>query len=49
MLTCTLEDDADVVVQSGIGWEELNAQLKEMNYPYFFPVCLTTVKGTYNR
>ncbi|KAG8986504.1 hypothetical protein FRB90_003967 [Tulasnella sp. 427] len=32
------EDDADVVVQSGIGWEELNAQLKDMNYPYFFPL-----------
>ncbi|KAG9048600.1 hypothetical protein FS837_012455 [Tulasnella sp. UAMH 9824] len=32
------EDDADVVVQSGIGWEDLNAQLKDMNYPYFFPL-----------
>lgn len=37
-----LEQDADVVVQPGISWEELNASLKEKGIHLFFPVrgCL---------
>ncbi|KAG8902292.1 hypothetical protein FRB99_004654 [Tulasnella sp. 403] len=31
-------DDADVVVQSGISWEDLNANLKDKEIPLFFPL-----------
>ncbi|KAH9934931.1 FAD-linked oxidase-like protein [Fomitopsis serialis] len=32
------EDDGDVVVQSGVPWEELNRTLKEKGIPLFFPL-----------
>ncbi|KAG8890571.1 hypothetical protein FRB98_007125 [Tulasnella sp. 332] len=32
------EEDSDVVVQSGLSWEELNATLKEKEIPLFFPL-----------
>lgn len=31
-------DDADMLVQAGARWEDVNAQLKEKGIPYFFPV-----------
>jgi hypothetical protein len=31
-------DDADIVVQAGARWEDINLHLKEQNIPLFFPV-----------
>ena len=31
-------EDSDVVVQAGVGWEDLNAHLKEEGIPLFFPL-----------
>ena len=33
-----LEGDSDIVVQSGIKWEEVNRILAERKIPLFFPV-----------
>ena len=30
--------DGDVICQAGVGWEDLNAHLKEEGIPLFFPV-----------
>ena len=32
------EDDLDIVVQPGVGYEALNAELKERGIPLMFPV-----------
>lgn len=32
------EDDLDIVVQPGVGYEALNAELKEKGIPLMFPV-----------
>ena len=31
-------EDSDVVVQAGVGWEDLNAYLKEEGHALFFPL-----------
>jgi D-lactate dehydrogenase (cytochrome) len=35
-----LEADSDVIVQSGVKWEDLNRALAEKGIPLFFPVCI---------
>jgi hypothetical protein len=37
----TLESDGDMIVQSGIKWEDVNQTLAERGIPLFFPVCLS--------
>jgi len=32
------EEDGDVVVEPGVKWEDLNAELKNKGIPLFFPV-----------
>jgi FAD/FMN-containing dehydrogenase len=33
-----IEDDGDMIVQSGITWEDVNKTLAERGIPLFFPV-----------
>jgi FAD/FMN-containing dehydrogenase len=35
-----IEADADVVLQSGVKWEDLNQTLADKGIPLFFPVSL---------
>ena len=37
-LSSVAENDLDVVVQPGVGYEALNAELKEKGIPLMFPV-----------
>jgi hypothetical protein len=37
-----LEADSDVIVQSGVKWDDLNRALAEKGIPLFFPVCIVT-------
>ena len=34
------EADSDVIVQSGVKWDDLNRALAEKGIPLFFPVCI---------
>lgn len=34
------EADSDVIVQSGVKWDDLNRALAERGIPLFFPVCI---------
>ena len=43
-LMCT-EADSDVVVQSGLKWDDLNTTLAEKGIPLFFPVGLPLLLG----
>lgn len=31
-------EDSDMIVQSGVGWEDINAHLVDMDIPLFFPL-----------
>lgn len=33
-------DDADIICQSGVRWEDINNTLQEKNIPLFFPVSV---------
>lgn len=35
------EEDSDLVCQPGIGWMDINAELKRRGIPLFFPVRLS--------
>lgn len=39
-LTVLIEADADVVLQPGVKWEDLNQALADKKIPLFFPVSL---------
>lgn len=41
-----IEADSDAVVQPGLGWEDLNAALKDKGIPLFFPVRLISFYGS---